>query len=419
MQQAPSAGWAGRWFPALTEAAVGRYLIGQLVSVNGTWVIDITINLLVWRLTASPALLGAVNFLLFGPMVVVAPLAGLRLRSDNARRATLSILAVSLAIALALAALAATHALGTAAIAVLALLRGICSGLELPARQVLLAASVVNPALIGNAVAMNTVVFNVGRMLGPAIAAALFAALDATWGFAIGAATLVVMILCVASMPLPPIGTSSGAGAARGPGLRHAVRYVRADRIASLFMPTCALVGLFAGSLQTIVPALADRFGGAAAWAGWLFGASGFGSLCAGILLSTSLMPVALSRLQISMPWVVAAALIGVGFAPLPVVAMLWFFAMGFAFTFCAAGFNSGLQQRAPAELRGPLIGLYSMCFMGSLPLGHLLAGILAQRLGVRVTLLILGALMAAGAAAVFVPRWVSLRRVELNSERI
>lgn len=416
----PETGLTGRWFPALTEPAARRYLIGQLASVNGAWVIDITLNLLVWQMTGSPALLGLVNFLLFGPMVLVAPLAGPRLRPDNARRATLFILGGSLATALLLAGLAFGQLLTLGSIAVIAALRGICGGLELPARQVLLAASIVHPGHIGNAVAMNTVVFNVGRMLGPALAAALFAALDAWWGFALGAVTLVFMMFCVASMPAVVLPTTPGGSPPPRPGMRVAVAYVRADRLASLFMPVCTLVGLFAGSLQTVVPALADGvFGSATTWVGWLFAASGAGSLVAGILLSTRIMPAACRRLQMAMPWVVVLSLFGVGLAPLPQVAMAWFFAMGFGFTFCAAGFNAGLQQRAPAELRGALIGLYSMCFMGTMPIGHLFTGLLAQHFGVRSTLLVLGALMTAGVAAVFVPRWVSLGRIELDCERV
>ena len=83
------------------------------------------------------------------------------------------------------------------------------------------------------------------------------------------------------------------------------------------------------------------------------------------------------------------------------------------------AGFNAALQQRAPANLRGALIGLYSMCYLGAMPLGHLISGTLAQWLSVRQTLAAMFGLLAAGALAIFVPRWLAIGRIEFDSDRI
>jgi predicted MFS family arabinose efflux permease len=408
-----------RLFPVLSEPAARLYLVGQIVSVHGAWVQDITLNLLTWQLTGSPAMLGAVNFLLFGPAVLAAPLLGPRLDAENVRAITLKILYGALILAVVLALLTRAQWMSVPMIACFALLRGLLTGLEMPARQVLLAASVKDSANIANAVAANTVVFNVARMLGPAIAVALFATTGPAWCFALGAATLLFMIGCVRTMPRIAPRIDSHRRTAARPSLRTAVTYLRSDRIGSLLMPASTLLGVCAGGYQTLIPALADRVFGSAAWTGWLFGAVGAGSLTAGLLLSSRWMPPASRRGQIAMPWAVAIALIGVGLAQDIQVALACLYLMGFGLTFTAAGFNAGLQQRAPAELRGALIGLYSMCFMGAMPLGHLLSGSLAQWLSLRETFLSMAALLALGVTGIFAPRWIALGRFEFDSDRI
>jgi predicted MFS family arabinose efflux permease len=388
--------------------------------VHGAWVQDITLNLLTWQLTGSPAMLGTVNFLLFGPAVLAAPLLGPRLDAGNVRGITLKILYAALALAIVLTLLARSEWMTVPVIAGVALLRGVLTGLEMPARQVLLAASIRDSANIANAVAANTVVFNVARMLGPAIAAALFVTAVPAWGFALGAATLLFMIGCVRAMPAISARTDAQGRTAVRSSLRAAVAYVRSDRIGALFMPASTLLGVCAGGYQTLIPALADRvFGSAAYWTGWLFAAVGAGSLTAGLLLSSRWMSWACRRGQIAMPWAVALALLGVGLAERVEIALAFLYAMGFGLTFTAAGFNAGLQQRAPSQLRGALIGLYSMCYMGAMPLGHLLSGSLAQWLSLRQTFLSMAALLAFGVAAVFVPRWLALGRIEFDSDRV
>ncbi|MDO8704420.1 MAG: MFS transporter [Sulfuricaulis sp.] len=408
-----------RWFPVLREPAARLYLTGQMVAVNGSWIQDITLNLLVWQLTGSPALLGAINFLLFGPVVVVAPLLGPRLGAHNARRVTLRILWSTLALAITLTTLAATDALSMPLITALALMRGVLTGMEMPARHMLLTTSIRKKTRIANALAANVVTFNLARMIGPAIAAALFATVGAPLSFLLGAATLVFMIFCVNALPLPAT-SHNPADAGMRPGIRSAAAYVRADRQASVFLPTVTLVGLFFGGYQTLVPALAEHvYGNAATWTGLLFGAAGAGSLCAGIVLMSSYMPIACRRWQVGMPWVVVLALLGLGLTTQPGTALACFYALGFGFTFTAAGFNSKLQQNAPPELRGALVGLYSMCLMGAMPIGHLLAGALAQWLSARQSLLVQAVLLALGICAVFMPRWIALGRIEFDADRI
>lgn len=170
----------GRAFPALAEPRMRRYLSAQAASLLGSWVLDITLNLLVWRLTQSPAMLGALNFLIYLPSLVVTPLLSGRLRVDNARRLSLAVLAAAMAVAVGLT---LGHALGLLTLPVLlgaALVRGVLGGMEVPSRQMLLMSLTHDSARLASAIALNTVVFLLARTLGPALAGLMFE----PWGLA-------------------------------------------------------------------------------------------------------------------------------------------------------------------------------------------------------------------------------------------
>lgn len=408
-----------RWFPALQEAAVRRYFTGQIVSTLGTWIQVITLNLLAWDLTRSPAILGALNFLLFGPVAVLAPLVGARIHSDNARRVTLYAVAGAVGISIALVALQAANALSLNLIVIVAAASGILFGVELPARQVLLACCVRERQRIGNAISMNTLATNGARMVGPAIAAMLFPVFGAGPGFIISGIASLFMFTCVLSPSLAPA-VAPGAPAAARPGLRAALAYARADRIASLFLPVLASVAILAGSFHTLVPVLADHvFGDANRWTGVFFTTSGIGALAAALILSSSHAGVATRHLGVLMPWAVALALAGLGTSASPTVALPCFLVIGFGLAFIGPGTNAMLQQHAPPPLRGALAGLYLLCQIGLLPVGYLMVGLVAQKLPVQPTFLALAAALAACLLLIFVPRWRAHGRVELNGEKI
>ncbi|MEO9102621.1 MAG: MFS transporter, partial [Burkholderiaceae bacterium] len=380
----------GRLFPALGEADVRRYALGQIVSVIGGWTQTITINLLAWSLTASPGVLGLLNFLLFAPSLVVGPLGGSLLTPSNARQATTLILCSSLAISIGFTALAAVGQLSIGWLIGLSAIAGVFNAIEMPARQVLLIECVRDKLLIANAVSINSLAWNSGRMVGPAIGALLFANSGAAWGFASNALGLLVMLGCVQTVRLSP--ANDAAPVVRG-GLRDAFAYVRADRQASLMLPVLACIGVFAGGYQTLVPVLADRaHGDTAAYTGLFFAAAGGGSLAVAALLSSRLSVPLTRRLLLWMPWLTALMLCSIAAFESTAAVMLSFALLGASITFTGPGTNASLQQVAPRHLRGALSGLFTMSFMGTIPFGQLLAGALAQQLAVRQALLIMAA---------------------------
>jgi MFS family permease len=368
------------FFPALNDANIRRYLTGQLASVIGAWTQNITLNLVAYQISGSPALLGVLNFLLFGPAILAGPIAGSRVTVANARLATLALLAASLVNGLLLTVLYATQSLTMNVILVLAAVSGLLTAMEMPARQVLITV-VSAPGLIGNAVSMNTLTFNAGRMIGPALAAALAAHAGVAYGFLTNVLGIGFMLWCVAGLRIsqPAMKPASGGGR-----FAAALAYARANRMANLFLPVLVGLSLFASGFQTLVPVLADKvFGDAAAYTGVFFGASGCGALMAALLLSSRLSAQVTRWMLVPAPWAAALALLLVGASAHWLLASAGFLLLGFAVTLSAPGVNAKLQQDAPPHLRGPLSGIYVMCYMGLLPFGQLLAGALAEALPV------------------------------------
>ena len=414
----PRIPWA-RWFPALDERNIRLYMFGQAVSILGTWVLDILLNLVLWQATRSPGLLGLLNFLLYMPGLLITPLFSASLSAHNARRRTMRVLAGGITVALVLALCAALGWLTAPLILTLALARGVLNGMEQPARQMLLASSVSRLEQIGGAVALNTVVFQVARMVGPALAALMFSSVGAGWGFLFSAAAVAVMIGCVLRVrPGPPV--ASGAAPAGRDGLRGALDFVRADRFGSLFLPITACMALCTGGYQTLVPVLGDRvFGDTARWTSLFFAAAGAGALLAALLMSTHLAASAQRRLLVPVPWGVALALLGLGTTRLAPLSLLCFGVIGFGMTTVTVGVGSVLHRHVPHGARNGLIALMLVAFNGVIALAQVPAGLLAGRLGVQPAFRVMGGCMLASLLLLFVRRWRRLGRMELDAERL
>ncbi|MBR7918533.1 MFS transporter [Burkholderia vietnamiensis] len=387
MNVAAQAGWVSKLFPALTEASLRRYLSGQVASVLGSWTQNVTLNLLTYHLSGSAAILALLNFLLYGPQLIVAPVAGSRIGSANARRVTLCVLTTSL-----------LGLLGVQLILAHALAIGVSSAVETPARQVLLLTSLQDATHTSNAVAMNTMVYNVGRMVGPTIAGFVYPTLGPRTSFAIYALALCFMAACVRSIRTASVNRPARADS----GLRDAVGYVLSDAFSARYLPILACIGLFAGSYQTLVPLLADQgFHDAARFTGVFFACAGAGSLSAAVLLSSALGPRASHRFIAYAPWTAVGALAVLAATTDAAGSIPAFYALGFSLTFAATSTNATIQRRCPDHVRGGLVGMYGMAYNGTMPFGYLLVGSASEALGVRHTFAAMATVLACGVVAV------------------
>lgn len=373
---------AGRYFPALRESAARRYFAGQSASIIGTWTQTITLNLMLWEQTHSASHLGLLNFLLYGPMLLLPAAFGARLQPATVRAVTLRIVTVSVVLSLCLCLAAFRGLLGPGAILVAGLAMGVIGALEMPSRQLLLTTLLQDKSLFVNAVATNTLVFNLGRMLGPAIAALIYANWGAAWAFGLG--SLGVLFMCAMMASLSSVQISDAKSGGRG-SMREAFAHIRRDAFARRFVPLLACLGIFVSSYQTLIPVLAATgYGDAARFTGILFGCAGAGSLSAALLLSVALGDAARRQLLAWTPWLCAGALVLIGLAPTVILTALCFWLLGAALTFSTTTINATLQRGCPGHLRGGVVGIYAMAFMGSIPVGHLAIGALAGVIGAR-----------------------------------
>ncbi|MGV3655678.1 MAG: MFS transporter [Noviherbaspirillum sp.] len=396
-------------FPALAQRDIRIYLSGQALSVIGLWTQTITLNLIVYELTKSAVLLGATNFLLHGPMLFVAPMAGKHIGPHNARHVASLVMLAAAASATVVGILTVTGNVNSAVLLSFATSCGILSAIEMPARQVLLTSCVKDGSSLANAVAMNTLCFNLGRTIGPAIAAFLFLHTEPGVGFFVYTASLLVMTRCIAMIDSAADAPASGAKAS----FRDALRHVFSNSFTALFLVVIALLGVFASSYQTLIPVLADKvFGDTATVTGMLFTFAGTGSLTAAIALSSKYSRNVTAALLALSPWLSVISLGTLSLTSSIALAAGALYTLGFTLTLVSATTNSTMQRTSPPHLRGAIAGLYGMAFLGTLPIGHLLMGGLASQFSVRAAFFTSALVLTASLAILYLRKWNADRTI-------
>lgn len=363
---------------------------GQAVSLVGTWMQNVAQSWLVWRLTHSEAALGVAGFLSQIPVLLVGPIGGSA--ADRAPRRKLVIVTQSVFAlqAFALAAVTLTGRVNVGWIYALAALQGLTYAFDIPARQSLLAD--MAGAEFGNAIALNSSIVNGARMIGPAVAGAIVAALGEGLCFLGNGVSYLAIIWTLFLMRFVEPKREHVGG--RGH-LREGLAYAsRTAHIRALLL----LVGassVFGSPYIALMPSFASKvLGGGPGLLGWLFAASGLGALVGAASLLRRKGLIGLGR---RVAW--GSTLFGVGLvafsaSPHPSLSMAALVLVGAGWMLQLAATNTLLQGLAPPELRGRVMGLYSSMFVGAAPLGTLAAGWLATRFGPQRA-------MAAGAAVV------------------
>ena len=382
--------------PALTKARFRLYVAGHTVAVAGSWIQQVALSWLVFRLTNSSFLLGFAGFLLNIFYLLLGPVAGLA--ADRLPRLR-TLIAIDIALAALAGVLAVMSARGVTAIGaylVLAALIGLCNAFEMPMRQTLIRDILGDRHLIPSAIGVSALIFNVGRIVGPAIAGLMLIYVSEAWCFLVNALSYGAIISALLAMRLPRE-TSRAAALARAQGLREDLAVLASFPAVRYLLPTVVAVGLFATPYVPLMPLLvAEFFDGRSSTLGLLMAASGIGAVASSTYLA--LQPAYGRQLRL-----LAVAPIGVG---LLLVALAWSRALSLSLSLLAAmgatiliavnTTNALLQQSAPDAWRGRVIGIYSMAFAGTAPIGGLLAGSLAEHIGLPATLTLNGALIAA-----------------------
>lgn len=390
--------------PALTKRRFRLYTAGHAVSVIGAWIQQVALAWLVFRLSNSIFLLGLTGFLLNIFYLLLGPVAGIA--ADRLPRLpmliVIDIVLASLSLWLAMMNFAGVESVN--AYLAVATLIGVANAFEMPVRQTLIKDIVEDRALISSALGMSALVFNVGRMVGPAIAGALLVYVPEGWCFAINALTYVAIIAALVAMRLPRASAPASATNTEPEGLRASISTLMSFPAVRYLLPTVVAVGLFATPYLPLMPSIvAHFFDGQSSTVGLLMSAAGVGALVSAAYLSLQPRYGRQLRLLTLAPLAVGLVLIAFAWSRFLPLSMLLLAGLGASALVSANATNAMLQQSVPDAWRGRVIGLYSMSFAGTAPIGGLLAGFLAERVGLEATLTLNGTLIVA--AGIFA-RW-------------
>lgn len=403
-----------RSFGSLSVPNYRRYFVGQLVSLSGNWMQAVASIWLVLTLTGSGVAVGLTTALQFLPMLLLGAWGGLLADRFPKRDLLIATQALMALPAIGLLAVSAAGVVAPWMVYLAAFARGAVNAVDNPTRQSFVI-EMVGPDRVVNAVSLNSVLVQSARIAGPALAGVLIATVGVVPCFAVNIATFGVMIAALWGMDQARLRAAPASG--REPGaIRAGLRYVRRTPELAVPLALMALVGTFGFNFQVVLPLLASFSfdGGASAYAA-LVSAMGVGSVVGALVTGargrTGPRLIAAAALAFGCLALLAAAMPTLAFE-IPVLALLGAAAVTFA-----ASVNSTLQLAVEPAMRGRVMALYSVVFLGSAPIGGPLAGWLAQAYDPRAALLLAASagLSAAWGGRVALARAAS-RRVSQNS---
>ncbi len=368
-------------FSAFQHRNYRIFFFGQCVSLIGTWLQSTAEGWLVYDLSGSSVALGFIRFAHMLPFGLLALQGGIL--ADRYAKRTILIWTQSLSMVLALvfAALVYFQWIEVWHVAVLAVLLGMTNGFDVPARQSFVVELVGKDDLI-NGIALNSSMFNLARVLGPAVAGLLIGAVGMAGCFLLNAVSYLAVIAGYGLLRLPPQ-TPPAERTPFGRAIGEAFGYVVAHRPLRSILILVTTFSLFGASYAVLLPVFAkDVLGGNAASFGLLMAANGFGALLGGLTLATVGRRFPPRRMIYAGLFATCVFLAGFAFSRLFWLSCLWLALAGFGMIVFLATANTATQLRSPDRLRGRIMGLYSLSFLGMSSVGSLLAGALTRWIG-------------------------------------
>jgi MFS family permease len=396
---------------ALRHRNFRLFTSGQSISLVGTWMQQVAVAWLVYRLTQSPLMLGVVGFVAHGPGFFIAPFAGVIADRVNKQRIVIATQVVMMLQALALGALVLSGHVTVGWIIVLMAILGAASGFDIPTRQAFLIEMVDDRRDLPNAIALNSSIFNAARLVGPAIAGFAIAAVGEGWVIMLNGASYVFVLAALLAMKVPARQGGPRHGAMLGH-LRDGVRYTFGFPPIRAVLLLVATVSLVAVPFTVLLPVMvSDVFGGGPRTLGLLMAATGLGALSGALFLASRDSVRGLGRVIVYAAVTFGASLVLFAFAPSLLLAVPLLALAGFGMMTQMASCNTVLQTLVDDDKRGRVMSFYTMAFIGTAPIGSLLAGAIAERIGAPATIA-LGGGCAVLAGLVFSRRLPVLRRL-------
>jgi MFS family permease len=402
---------ARRTFSSLSVPNYRLYFFGQIVSMSGTWIQSVAQMWLVYQITGSGVALGVVTALQFTPVLVAGMWGGIVADRFDKRKILMATQSAAALLAALLGILTAFEIVELWMIYVLAFALGSVSVIEVPTRQSFVI-EMVGEDQLSNAIGLNSTVFTSARVIGPAIAGVLIAGVGIAWCFLINALSFAAVIVSLTKMNAAEL--HRGAPVERSKGqLREGLRYVWNTPILRTSLLMMAIIGTIAFNFRILLPVMAEEeFGGGAGTYGALSAVMGVGTVLGALFVASRKYPTRKTLIYSAMAYGVLIVIAGL--APnvsLEMIALVPMGAAGIAFIATA---NSTLQLNAKESMRGRVMALYSVVFLGSTPIGSPIVGWIGETFGVRSGFFISGfACLLASAYAIDVVRRERLARAE------
>ena len=397
-QPAPRLASFSHAWRALRHRNFQLFFAGQTVSVVGTWMTRLATGWLVYRLTHSALLLGIVSFA--GQIVsfAIGPFAGVWVERLDRRKLLVWTQAAAAVQSLALAALALAHVITLWEIIALSAFQGLINAFDMPARQAFLVQMVEDRADLGNAIAINSSMNNGARLIGPAIAGLVIAAVGEGWCFLIDGISYFAVIASLLLMQITRADARLGTRSMIRE-MREGWDYVRTFRPVRSILLLFALISLMGYPYTVLLPVFAgDVLHGGPHTLGWLAGASGLGAFASALSLAWRKTVVGLTRTLRGAAALLGGALVLFGLSHALWLSLVFMACAGFGLIQVSAVSNTVIQTLVPEDKRARVMSFYTMTFFGASPFGSLLAGLLAHRIGAPLTVAITGACCGGGA---------------------
>jgi MFS family permease len=403
-----------RTFFSLRTRNFRLFYVGQLVSLSGTACQVVALSWVVYRLSDSAVALGTVTGLSFLPMLIAGPWGGLLADRFDKRRVLMAANAALAAVAVVLAGVTLLGTVQLWQLYLLAFLSGVGSAVEIPARQAFVN-ELVGPAQLSNAIGLNSALFNASRIVGPAVAAGLLALTGGGWCFAANAVSFLAVIEAYRRMRPAELRRAPRQGAERGQ-VRAGLRYAWGEPVLRRTIALVGLVSLFSFNFPIILPVLAKRsYGGGSAMFSALTATMAVGSVVGALVVAGRRRP---SDRALLVTGLASGLLLLATASSRSMVLVLPLFALsggaGIAFFSTA---NARVQLVAAGEMRGRVMAIYSLVFLGTTPFAAPIVGWVVQRFGAQAALGGGGLLAALSVAGILLPSAVAERRVAASSD--
>jgi MFS family permease len=389
------------------------FYAGQGLALLGNWMQSVAMSWLVYRVTGSALLLGVTAGAQQLPVLFLSPIAGVWADRVNRRRLLVVIQTIALVQAAALAALTFADAVRVPYLIGLALVLGIVTSFETPTRQAFLLELIEHREDLPNAIALQSMLFQCTRFVGPSVAGLVLAAFGEAWCFLANALFYLAIIGTYAAVRVKSreiVETGVEWWRELVSGFAYAFGYTGTRRLLLLLMA----VSFFTAPWQSLMPIFAgETFAGDSKTFGFLIGAVGMGAVAGTFVLAARASVRGLGRVISATTITAGAALVGFSLSGMLWLSLAFLAIFGAGLVVTAASINTILQTLAEEDKRARIISMYVMCFLGFAPIGNFTAGALAEAIGVHWTLFACGAVVVA-AGSVFALRhgsWASAVR--------